>query len=209
MAVSARFPPIFQPVTGALAGLCGYGLMMLLPQGPGAIAALVFWTLVTLAAGERGFARWFPKLPLFGSLLAGCTVLLRWYALISLARWPHLSPLALVAALTLGPAAMLGLAWVSRPADERALSRLAPLTTTQALVAVGEGILAALLCGVRIGTVLVLTAWLLFRVVSWYVNRRFGGVRGSDLEAYRILVETAALMLISSLAGLSRVASYH
>jgi hypothetical protein len=209
MAVSARFPPIFQPAAGALAGLCGYALMMLLPRGPGAIAALVLWTAITLAAGERGFARWFPKLPLFGSLLAACTLLLRWYALIWLARLPHLSPLAIVAALALGPAAMIGFAWVSRPADELAFARLLPLTTWEALVAMAEGVAAAFLCGVRVGTVLVLVAWLLFRIVSWYVDLRFGGVRNSDLEGYRILVETASLMLVSSLAGVTSVASYH
>lgn len=209
MAVNARFPPIFQPAAGALAGLCGYALIMLLHQGPGAIAALVVWTAITLAAGERGLAGWFPKLPLFGSLLAGCTILLRWYSLIALAKLPHISGWAIAAALALGPAAMLALEWVSRPADESAFARLAPLTTPEALVAIGEGLVAAFVCGIRIGVVLVLTAWILLRLVSWVVNYRFGGVRASDLEACRILVETAALMLISSLAGISRVAGYH
>jgi cobalamin synthase len=202
MAVSGRLPAVLQPVVGALSGLCGWGLIVILPQGPGAVAALLLWTAVTLGEGERGFANWFPRLPLFGTLLAGCTILVRWYALISLQTSSRRLAVGIVAAMTLGPAASVALAWVSRPVDDGALRRLSVLTTPTALIGIGEGVVAALLCGPRIGVVLALVAWLLIRLVSYVAQWRFRGVRGQDLDAFRVVVETVALVVIASLREL-------
>src|SRR6266536_1642442 len=141
MAVITRFRPAVQPLYGALLGVCGAGLIVILPRGAGTIPALILWIGVTLAQGERGFANWFPKLPLFGTLLAGCTVLLRWYALTSLERTvtAHLYA-TVVAALTAGAAAAVALAWISRPVGEEAFRKLSRLTTTEALIAIAEGL---------------------------------------------------------------------
>lgn len=173
-----------------------------MPHGPGAVAAVVLWTAVTRAAGERGIAGWFPRLPLFGTLLAGCTVLIRWYALISLQTSSQRLAAGAIAAMTLGPAASVILGWVSRPVDQAAFERLSVLTITQTVVASAEGLITALLCGPRIGIVLTLLAWLLIRLVSYGTQWRLGGVRGRDLAALRVLVETAALVVIASLRDL-------
>ncbi len=202
MAVSARLPVVLQPVVGALLGLCGWGLIAVLPQGPGAVAALALWTAATLGAGERGFARWFPKLPLFGTLLAGCMILVRWYALISLQTSGRRLGVGIIAALTLGPAAAVALAWTSRPVDDDAFRRLLPVTTATACVVIAEGVVAALWCGLRIGLVLALVAWLLLRLVLYFTQWRVGGVRGRDLDGFRVLVETASLTVLSSLRDL-------
>ncbi len=201
MAVSERFPAVLQPLFGALIGLCGAALIVWLPGGPGAIAALVLWTAVTFARGELGFSRWFPKLPLFGTLLAACTILVRWYALISLQNGARLLP-AVAVATTLGPAAAIALGWVSRPVDDAAFRRLSRLNTQWAVVAIAEGIAAAALCGIRVGLVLVLVCWLVLRLVLWVGRWRIGGVRGSDLEATRVVVETISLVVLSSLREL-------
>ena len=194
--MSARFPALLQPLFGALLGVCGTGLVLVLPRGPGAIAALLLWTVAGLAQGELGFSRWLPRLPLFGTLLAGCTILLRWYSLISLENAGRLFP-AVVAAMTLGPAAAIALAWVSRPLDDAAFRRLSVLEIGPALGTMAEGTAGAMLCGVRLGVVLVLVVWLLLRIVT-YLRARSGGVRGSDLEAFRVVVETTALILLAS-----------
>lgn len=201
MAVSARFPEAVQPLFGALLGACGAALVMFLPKEPGAVAAVVLWTAATLAKGELGFSRWFPNLPLFGTLLAGCTILLRWYSLISLQNSGKLLVPAM-AAMALGPAAAIALGWVSRPVDDAAFARLSRLGTVPALIAIAEGSAAALACGLRVGTVVMLITWILLRMISYLAQWRYRGVRGSDLDAARVVVETAALVVLSSLRQL-------
>ncbi len=193
MAVSALLPAAVQPLAGAILGVAGYVLMRDLPGGPGVVAALFLWTAFTLAQGERGFARWLPALPMLGTLLGFCTLLLRWYALISLSH----RPLAILAAMTLGPSASVALAWVSPPADEAAFRRSARLSTPAALIAIAEGVLASLACGLRLGSILIALSYLLVRMASASLQRSVGGVRGSDRESFRITVETMALALTS------------
>lgn len=201
MAVSARFPEFIQPLFGALLGACGAGLILLLPRGPGAVAALALWTAATLARGELGFSRWFPKLPLFGTLLAGCTILLRWYSLISLENAGRLW-LPVIAAMALGPASAIALGLVSRPVDDAAFERLSRLTTLTAAVAIVEGCAAALLNGIRIGLVLALLCWIVLRIIAYLAEWRHRGVRGSDLEATRVVAETVSLVVLASLREL-------
>jgi hypothetical protein len=182
-----------EPLAGAAIGLCGYGLMLAIPGSPGAVAALAFWTVMTLARGERGFAHWLPALPMLGTLLGFCTVLLRWYALMALAGQPE----RIVAAMTLGPAASIALAWISRPVDPAAFRRLSVLSTPVALMAILQGAIASLLCGMRLGFILIAASYLLVRMVSAFLKRCFGGVRASDLQAFRVSVETVALLIAS------------
>jgi cobalamin synthase len=172
--------------------------MIVLPRGPGAIAALALWTAVTMAEGERGIAQWFPKLPLFGSLLAASTILVRWYALISLATPSRRILAGAAIALAASQAAAVAFGWISRPADEEAVRRLAKLTSAGAIVAMVEGVAALVLCGLQLGPVIAMVLYLLIRVTGGFVRWRFGGLRGRDLEAYRVLAETVALALMAS-----------
>ncbi len=190
------------PLAAAILGACGCLLIVALPRGPGAIAALALWTGATLARGERGLARWIPRFPPFGSLLAACTILVRWYALISLENAPDRLWTGVIAAMTLGSAASIALSWISRPVDDAAFHRLSPLTTPVALTGIAEGVVATLLCGPRIGSVLVLSAYVLLRVVAAFTNMRNGGIRGSDLEGLRVITETTALTIAAGLRDL-------
>jgi hypothetical protein len=196
--VSARVPAVLQPIAGAIMGLCGYALIMALPNGVGATAAIILWTAFTLARGERAFARWVPRLPMFGTLLGFCTLLLRQYALMS----PAASAVRIIAAMTVGPAASVALAWVSRPVDGAAFRRLSVLTTPAAIMAMLEGVGASFACGTRVASMLIVFAYVLVRVASAFLERRFGGVRGSDLDAFRVVVETVALVLLCSMGNL-------
>ncbi len=179
-------------------GFCGGALIILLPRGPGAIAALILWTAATLAAGERGFARWFPKLPLFGSLLAASTILVRWYSLMSLSSSDRRVLASSAIALAAAQAATVAFGWTSHPADEPAVQRLSRITTTRAVVAVLQGLVALALIGAQIGAVIGIVLYLLIRLIGGLARWRFGGARGLDLEAYRVLAETAALMIMAS-----------
>src|SRR5690348_11142966 len=106
---------VFVPLAAAALGAAGALFVLFLPHGVGATAAVVFWTLAILARGERGIARWFPRLPIFGSLLAACTLLIRWYALASLRGLTVL--LAAIVAHELAAAGAIALAWLARPVD--------------------------------------------------------------------------------------------
>ncbi len=193
MAVSAHLPAVVQPLAGAAIGLCGYGLMIALPGAPGVTTALVFWTAITAAQGERGFAPWLPALPMLGTLIGFSTLLVRWYGLTPLSSQPS----RVVAAMTLGPAAAVALAWVSRPVGDVAFRRLSVLSTPAAVIAITQGVIASLACGMRVGSILIVATYLLVRLWTAFLKRRFGGVRGSDLEAFRVLVETMGLVLTS------------
>jgi hypothetical protein len=201
MAVISRLHPAAWPAAGALLGLCGGLLIVGLPQGPGAIAALVLWTATTLAAGERGLAKWFPRLPLSGSLIAALTILVRWYALISLQVLGLRIMLAVAAALAIAQSAAVVLAWVSPPADEAALRRFANLTIPAALIALAQGFIAAWVFGFPLVIAVVMLAYLFIRLAEWFFGWRYGGLRLGDVEALRVLVETAILVFLASLFG--------
>lgn len=199
MAVSALFPAAIQPLIGALLGLCGGVCILMLPKGPGAVAALALWTAATLASGERGITRWFTKLPLFGSLLAGITILVRWYALISLHSPTKRMLLAVAGSMAIARSAMVAVAWVSRPADDQAVGRLKALTTTATLIAMAQGAALALVFPMSAAVALALAAYLVVRLVSWFTAWRYGGIRVQDLEANRVLAETLCLALLASI----------
>ena len=201
MAVISRLPPAVWPAAGAALGLCGGLLIVGLPQGPGAIAALVLWTAVTFAAGERGLAKWFPKLPLSGSLIAALTILVRWYALISLHVLSFRILLAVAAALAISQAAAVVLAWIAPPADEAALRRFANLTIPAALIAFAQGLIAAGVFGFPLVIAVLMLAYLFIRLAEWFFHWRFGGLRMQDVDAIRVLVETAILVFLASLLG--------
>lgn len=200
MAVISRLPPAVLPAAGAALGLCGGLLMIRWPEGPGAVAALALWTGVTLAAGERGLARWFPKLPLSGSLIAAMTILVRWYALISLHSPAGRLLVSVAAALAIAQSASVLLAWISPPGDEGAVRRYADLGMPAVAAASVQGIAAAVLLGMPAAVVVALAAYVFIRLASWFLEWRFGGARVADVEAHRVLAETGVLFLMASMS---------
>jgi hypothetical protein len=186
---------VFLPLAAAAFGAAGGLLVLLLPHNAGATAAVVFWSAATLARGERGVMRWFPKLPVFGSLLAGCTVLIRWYALAFF--HDRRAVLAGVVAHELAAAGAVALAWVARPADCEASQRLKGLNSASAILVLLQAGVVAAWTGPRTAFMLALLVYLVVRLALAFVNWRWGGVRWSDLNATFVLLSAVALAALS------------
>ncbi len=197
----AKLPWILTPLAAAALALLGGILMIVLPREAGAVVCLALWTAVTMASGERGLADLFPKLRLLGGLLAACTILLRWYALLSLATSTGWLLTTIVAALTAAWAASAGLAWVSPPVDPPAVARVAGLTTTVAIAVMAQGAVAAAVLGPRLAVLVIVGSYLLVRLGSAFFKWRFAGIRATDIDAFRVVCETALLVLLASVGG--------
>jgi cobalamin synthase len=195
---------VFLPLVAAAFGAAGALLVLLLPHSAGATAAVIFWAAVTLARGERGIVRWFPKLPAFGSLLAACTILIRWYALASLHDLRVV--LAGIVAHELAAAGAVALAWLARPADAEADRRLVGLNSASAVIVFMQAAIVVAFTGVRLALILTLVAYLVVRLILAFVNWRYHGVRWSDLNATFVLLSTVALAALSLQYG-ARIAS--
>jgi len=186
---------VFAPLVAAALGAAGALFVVFLPPEVGATAAVAFWTLLTLGRGERGITRWFPRLPIFGSLLAACTLLIRWYALASLRGLPAL--LAAIAAHELAVAGAVALAWLARPADPEADRQLASLNSISAVLVFIQAAIIVAFTGFRIALILALLAYIVVRLALAVVNWRYSGVRGSDLAATFVVLSTLALAALS------------
>jgi cobalamin synthase len=93
---------------------------------------------------------------------------------------------------------MVGQAWVSRPAGTGlgyALS--STLSTPAAVAAIAQGILAALLCGARAGTVIIVGAFLIARLAREFAYKRWGGVNANCLGATEQILEAVILAMFA------------
>ena len=187
---------VFLPLIAAALGAAGAGLVLVLPPGTGATVAVVFWAVATLARGERGISGWFPSLPVFGSLLAACTLLVRWYSLVSLTR-SHVM-LAAIAAHEMAAAGAVALAWVARPADEETTERHARLNSATAMVVFIQAAIVIAFTGPRMASVLALGVYLIVRILMAFITWRFGGVRWPDLSATFVVLSTFELAVLST-----------
>jgi adenosylcobinamide-GDP ribazoletransferase len=96
-------------------------------------------------------------------------------------------------------AAMVALAWVSRPSgDGLGLAFTSSLTTAGALVAIAQGVAASMLLGWRAGLLIVAGAYLIVRGARAYFYKRIGGVNGDCLGATEQLLEIFILVLFAS-----------
>jgi adenosylcobinamide-GDP ribazoletransferase len=123
-------------------------------------------------------------------------VIARWQAveLLSTARVLEV----FIAAQAVPRAAMVGLAWVSRPVGTglgHAFS--STLTTPGAVIALVQGVAAAFLLGVRPGVAIGLGSYLFVRIARWYFYRRIGGVNGDCLGATEQILEIFVLVLFT------------
>jgi adenosylcobinamide-GDP ribazoletransferase len=212
----------FFPLVGALLGLCGAGLLKALswalPPGAAALGVVLFWVLVTGALHEDGLADCADafrahrspdiiheilkdsRIGAFGALALIFSIGLRWQALTSLAT-PAL-PL-LVASQTVSRAALVALAWISRPAGDGLGAQFCTrMSTWSALAAVVIGVGAAIFCGLRLGWVIIGLTTLLVFGARRYFQARIGGVTGDCLGALSQVVETA-ILLVGSCANCS------
>lgn len=130
-----------------------------------------------------------------GALVLVFGVLLRWQALSALVAEPMS---ALAAAQGLPRAALVALAWISRPAGSKLAAALnATLTTPLALIAIAQGFVLALLCGYPASLWLIAGTVILVLAARRYFYARLGGVNGDCLGALSQTVETYVLLVFA------------
>jgi len=209
---------IFFPLVGAILGAAGagiyIGLSLALPPTIAALATVAFWTAISGVLHEDGLADVADalragrtqekmlailkdsRIGTYGAVAIVLSILARWQALDHLAFSPVLE--ILIAAQAVPRAAIVALAWVSRPAGTGLGQAFAStLTTPAALIAIAQGILAAFACGLRPGLAIILGSYLILRAARWYFYRRIGGVNGDCLGAAEQFVEIYILVLFT------------
>jgi adenosylcobinamide-GDP ribazoletransferase len=206
------------PLVGALLGAAGAGIYLAAQRAiPGSLAALLtvaFWTLISGIMHEDGLADVADalragrtqekilailkdsRIGTFGAVAIVLSFLARWQAIEQLADPRLLQMFITVQAVP--RAAMVALAWVSRPVGTGlGLAFASTLTTPAAVVAIVQGIAAAFLCGPRTGIVIVAASYVVIRVARWYFYRRIGGVNGDCLGATEQILEIFILVLFT------------
>ena len=213
---------IFFPLVGAVLGAAGAGIYLgasrALPLSLASLATVAFWAAISGVLHEDGLADVADALRAgrtqekmlailkdsrvgtFGVVAVVFSVLARWQAL------EHLSAPRgnveiweiLIASQAFPRAGMVALAWVSRPVGTGlGLAFSSTLTTSGALIAIGQGIVAALVCGLRAGLTLIVGGYLIIRLMRAYFYRRIGGVNGDCLGATEQLLEVFVLVLFT------------
>src|SRR5579862_809708 len=203
--VSPGRAAIFFPLVGAAIGAAGaaiyLGALRVLPNSLAALAAVVFWAGISGVLHEDGLADAADafragrskeamlgilkdsRIGTFGAVAIVLSVIARWQAVEFLST-PGVVEV-FIAAQAVPRAAMVGLAWVSRPAG------------TGAVIALAQGVAAAFLLGVRPGVAIGLGSYLIVRIARWYFYRRIGGVNGDCLGATEQILEIFVLVLFT------------
>jgi adenosylcobinamide-GDP ribazoletransferase len=221
--ISSDLPPgsaaIFFPLVGAMLGAAGAGLFLaariVLPDSLAALIAVTFWTVISGVLHEDGLAdvadamragrtreRMLAilkdsRIGTYGAVAIVLTILARWQALQHVPA-PRILEVCIVAQ-TVPRAAMVALAWLSRPSgDGLGLAFSSSLTTTGAVIAIAQGIAASFLLGWRPGVLIVAGAYLVVRGLRAYFYKRIGGVNGDCFGATEQLLEIFILILFAS-----------
>ena len=209
---------VFFPLVGAMLGAAGAGIFIALGRVlPSTIAALIvvaFWAGISGVLHEDGLADAADafragrsrekmtailkdsRIGTYGAVAIVLSVVARWQALDHMAASNVFA--VLIAAQATPRAAMVVLAWVSRPAGTGlGYAFTSTLTTPVALLAMAQGIAAAMACGVRPGLAIVLGSYLALRIGQWYFYRRIGGINGDCLGATEQILEIFILVLFT------------
>ena len=209
---------IFFPLVGAGIGAAGaaiyLGALRVLPNSLAALVTVAFWAAISGVLHEDGLADVADafragrskeamlgilkdsRIGTFGAVAIVLSVIARWQAVEFLST-PGVVEV-FVTAQAVPRAAMVGLAWVSRPAGTGlGLAFASTLTTPIALIALAQGLIAAFLLGVRPGVAIGLGSYLVIRVARWYFYRRIGGVNGDCLGATEQILEIFILVLFT------------
>jgi adenosylcobinamide-GDP ribazoletransferase len=220
---SQTVPPgraaIFFPLVGAMLGAAGAGLFIaanfVLPVSLAALIAVAFWTLISGILHEDGLADVADamragrtrekmlailkdsRIGTYGAVAIVLSLVTRWQALQHVPS-PRILLVCMVAQ-AVPRAAMVALAWVSRPSGEGlGLAFSSSLTTTGASFAIAQGLLASMLLGWRPGLLILAGAYLTVRAARAYFYKRIGGVNGDCLGATEQLLEVFILVLFAS-----------
>jgi len=208
----------FFPLVGAILGAAGAGVYLLAAKAfPVSIAALVtvaFWIAISGVLHEDGLADVADavragrtrervlsilkdsRIGTYGAVAILLSVLARWQALEYLATPRVLETLIAVQAVP--RAAMVAMAWCSRPAGSGlgyALS--STMSTPAALAAMAQGATAALLCGWRPGFAMIAGSMLIVQASRGWFYLRLGGVNGDCLGFTEQLIEIFILLMFA------------
>ena len=215
---SSTAPPgrsaMFFPLIGAWLGILGGAVFDWtrgqVPLTLAALLVLAFWTLITGALHEDGFADCADafrsgrsrdrildilkdsRIGAHGALALILSTLIRWQALSAIAVEPIS---AFAAAQGLPRAAAVALAWITPPVGSGlgfVLSQT--MTTPVAVVAIAQGVLLAAWCGGRLGLILAAGTFLIVLAARRYFLARLGGINGDCLGATAHVVETFCLV---------------
>jgi adenosylcobinamide-GDP ribazoletransferase len=209
---------IFFPLVGALLGAAGAGIFIaasfILPATIAALLAVTFWTAISGVLHEDGLAdvadamragrtreRMLAilkdsRIGTYGAVAIVLSLVARWQALEHVPA-PRILE-ACIVAQTLPRAAMVALAWLSRPSgDGLGYAFSSTLTTTGSLIAIAQGLIAMLL-GWRPGLLILLAAYLIIRGARTYFYKRIGGINGDCLGATEQLLEIFILIFFAS-----------
>jgi adenosylcobinamide-GDP ribazoletransferase len=214
---SGRAAALF-PLVGAAIGAAGAALYLgaaaVLPSTIASLAVVAFWTAITGVLHEDGLADVADalragrskekmlailkdsRIGTFGAVAIVLSIVARWQAV------EHLSVpniwAVMIASQAVPRAAIVALAWVSRPVGTGlGLAFSSTLTSSAAIIAIALGAASAAACGVRAGLVIVLGSYLLMRIAQHYFYSRIGGINGDCLGATEQFTEIFILVLFT------------
>jgi len=210
---------MFFPLVGAMLGVAGAGLFIAanfaLAPSLAALIAIAFWTLISGVLHEDGLADVADamragrtrekmlailkdsRIGTYGAVAIVLSLVARWQALSYVPAQRIL--LVCIVAQAVPRAAMVALAWLSRPSgDGLGLAFCSSLTTTGALIAIAQGVVASMLLGWRPGLLIVAGAYLIVRYARAYFYKRIGGVNGDCLGATEQFLEIYILILFAT-----------
>lgn len=208
----------FFPLVGAMLGAAGAGVYLLaakaFPISIAALATVAFWIAISGVLHEDGLADVADavragrtrervlsilkdsRIGTYGAVAILLSVLARWQALEYLAT-PRVVE-TLIAAQAVPRAAMVAMAWCSRPAGSGLGYALAStLSTPAAVAAIAQGAAAALLCGWRPGLAMIAGSVLIVQASRGWFYVRLGGVNGDCLGFTEQLIEIFVLTMFA------------
>jgi adenosylcobinamide-GDP ribazoletransferase len=181
------------PVVGAVLGWIGArSLGLLTPWLGNALAVLLvlaLWCILTGARHEIGLLRCLGQL---GTVALVFLTIVRWQAIM---RLPSAPVMEFVAALAISRAALVAIAWLSRPVGD-GIHLGTHMNSVGAVLAMAGGIAFAVAAG-RQGMVMMVAAGLVtLLLVQWFDENR-GGIDGHGLRASSLFIETIGLVIMS------------
>jgi adenosylcobinamide-GDP ribazoletransferase len=208
----------FFPLVGAMLGGAGAGVYLLtakaFPISIAALATVAFWILISGVLHEDGLADVADavragrtrervlsilkdsRIGTYGAVAILLSVLARWQALEYLATSRVVETMIAVQAVP--RAAMVAMAWCSRPAGSGLGYALAStLSTPAAVAAMAQGTAAALLCGWRPGLAMIAGSVLIVQATRGWFHFRLGGVNGDCLGFTEQLIEIFILTIFA------------
>ena len=210
---------IFFPLVGALLGAAGAGIFIgasvILPPSIAALITVAFWAMISGVLHEDGLADVADamragrtrekmlailkdsRIGTYGAVAIVLSIVARWQAL-ALVPAPRILEVCIVAQ-AVPRAAIVALAWLSRPSgDGLGYAFSSSLSTTGALIAIAQGLIALMLIGWRPGVLILAAAYIIVRGARTYFYKRIGGVNGDCLGATEQLLEIFILILFAS-----------